>query len=158
MNNSKKSLVLFIAIAFSAGVIFTNFINPNVTKADTTNIIYTTLDAKISDVASNVSAVQARVTALEGKLTGYDTKISNLAAALKQMASLQKGTLQGGAGNVDPRQIQALTTQVATLQKSIETIKVIQRAQENTIKGLNKGKGSSLQSASTPSSPSSINK
>lgn len=146
MNNNKKSLALFIAIAFSAGVIFTNFIRPDVSQADTTNIIYTTLDSKISDVASNLNALQARVAALENKTNTYDSKITTLATTIKQLASIQKSSMSGSASGSSDQQMQTLTTQMASLQRAVEILKTVQKAQENMIKELNGGNGSPVKS------------
>lgn len=107
---NRRELVLLLALAFCGGVIFSDFTKPKEIRADVTNIVYDTLNAKIIDLSKVVGKVDSRVAALETSTSSYDSKINALSASVKNLAGAQKASL---------KEIDVLKKKMAIIQNSI---------------------------------------
>lgn len=90
---NKREIILVVALAFSLGVIFTDLTRPNASIAETTNIVYDTLDAKINKLASRVNGIQAQVNSLQKKSDAKDPRVDSLAKSVRDVASVQRTIL-----------------------------------------------------------------
>jgi hypothetical protein len=90
---SKRELTLFLALAFSLGYIFSDIVKPAFVQAETTNIVYDTLNAKILEQANRINALSGRVSSLESKVNSYDVKINTVANSVKKLSRIVDNTL-----------------------------------------------------------------
>lgn len=116
---NKRELVLFLSLSFCMGVIVSDLTKPKEIKADVTNIVAETLDAKISVVAGDVSSLRARVAALESTTTSHDAKIAALSDSVRSLGDIQKSAFQGF---VDLKRFNILSDKVTLLETIVKSL------------------------------------
>lgn len=126
---NKRELVLLLSLAFCFGVIFSDFTKPKSIVAETTNIVYDTLDAKIVALTKRFNTLSSKVNSIEAKSSVYDTKISSLAQSVKDLAAVQKETLGDFASEED---LKTLSEKVAKIEQAIRKLNTIQKIQNNS--------------------------
>jgi cell division protein FtsL len=110
---NKKQVIVFLMLAFSAGYIVSDLAGSLPLKAEVTNIVAQTLDAKITTQARRISALEAQVVKLQSETSGDNSKIERLALSVK---ALSKAVDQGLSGVPTKEEFKTLKDRVKALE------------------------------------------
>ena len=116
--SNKREIVLFISLAFCLGMMVSDFTKPKSLEAEVTNIVYDTLNNKITNLSDQVNQLRARVANLEASRTSKDAEIAALTSSVKKLTSVSKD----------------FSVNISKLQKEVKSIKKIQLLQQKILK------------------------